>query len=186
MKVLALLGSPRKKGNTAILLSAFLQGLAEEGDHRIQEVFLQELNLQPCRNCDACRRMVNRYCVIEDDMQQLFPVFIEAQMVVFATPIYWWSISAQLKLFIDRLYGLNVEKNPGFFTGKKVVLVFTHADPEPCSGAEISLSMFREIAAFTKMELIGDLRYSSGNGHVREHADKLAEAAALGRRLSDG
>ena len=184
MKVLSLLGSPRKQGNTATLLSAFLKGLSESGEHEIREVSLQALDLHPCRNCDACRRMVDRHCVIDDDMQRLFPAFIEAQMVILASPIYWWSISAQLKLFIDRLYGLDAEKHPQFFSGKKVVLVFTHYEEEPCSGAEISLAMFKEIADYTQMQIVGDLRYSSGTAHVQECPDKLAEATALGRALA--
>ena len=105
-------------------------------------------------------------------------------MVVFTSPVYWWCISGQLKLFIDRLYGLNAEKNPDFFAGKQAVLVFTHYDEEPCSGAEISRTMFQEICAYTKMQIVGDLRHSSGKRHVRECAAKLAEASALGGRLA--
>ena len=184
MKVLALLGSPRRKGNTAVLLNALLEGLRHNGNHHIEEVYLQQLDLHPCRNCDACRQMEQRYCAIDDDMQSLYAAFIEAQMVVFASPVYWWCISGQLKLFIDRLYGLNAEKNPDFFAGKQAVLVFTHYDEEPCSGAEISRTMFQEICAYTKMQIVGDLRHSSGKRHVRECAAKLAEASALGGRLA--
>ncbi|MFH1572602.1 MAG: NAD(P)H-dependent oxidoreductase, partial [Acidobacteriota bacterium] len=59
MKVLALLGSPRRKGNTATLLKAFLDGLAEAGEHSIHEVFLEGLDIHPCRNCDACRKVLS-------------------------------------------------------------------------------------------------------------------------------
>jgi multimeric flavodoxin WrbA len=196
MKVLALLGSPRKKGNTATLLKAFLEGLAESGEHSIREFFLQGLDIHACRNCDACRKVplgrkvqvdrkiqTDRYCAIEDDMQGLFTRFIEADMVAFATPIYWWSISAQLKLFIDRLYGLDAEAHPEFFRGKKAVLLLTHQEQEPCSGAELAARMFQEIAGYTEMTIVGDLRYSSGSRHVQECPEKLAEARALGRRL---
>jgi multimeric flavodoxin WrbA len=183
MNVLALQGSPRREGNTAALLNAFLEGLRESGKHKIDEVRLHERDIHPCRNCDACRRMEDRYCVIDDDMQSLFAPFIEAQMLVLASPIYWWSTTAQLKLFVDRLYGLNPESHPEFFEGKKLVLVLTYFDPDPNSGAEITLSMFREIARYTGMTIAGILRYSSGKRHVREAPQALTEARSLGQRL---
>jgi multimeric flavodoxin WrbA len=183
MKALAVLGSPRKEGNCAVLLQHFLQGMRDSGDHQIQEAFLHQLSISPCRNCDSCRRKMDRYCVIADDMQQLYGAFVEAEVVILATPIYWWSISGQLKLFIDRLYGLNADANPLFFKGKKLVLILTHYDKLPCSGAQIALKMFEEIADYTKMQIVGVLQYSSGEKHVRESAEKLEEARALGKDL---
>jgi len=183
MNVLALQGSPRREGNTASLLGSFLDGLRASGEQAIQEVTLHGQNIAPCRNCDACRRMEDRYCVIEDNMQALFSPFIEADMVVLASPIYWWNVSAQLKLFIDRLYGLDAETHPEFFRGKKLVLILTYYSEDPNSGAEITLSMFREIGEYTGMRIAGVLRYCSGERHVREVPDALAEAKELGRRL---
>jgi multimeric flavodoxin WrbA len=183
MNVLALQGSPRRDGNTAALLESFLDGLRAGGKQVIQEVTLHGRDIAPCRNCDACRRMQERHCVIDDDMQGLFSPFIEADMVVMASPIYWWNVSAQLKLFIDRLYGLDPETHPGFFQGKKLVLILTYYSEDPNSGAEITLSMFREIAEYTGMPVAGVLRYCSGERHVRETPEALAEARELGRRL---
>jgi multimeric flavodoxin WrbA len=184
MNVLALQGSPRREGNTAALLESFLEGLRAAGGPAVQEVTLHGKQIAPCRNCDACRRMRDRYCVIDDDMQALFAPFIEADMVVMATPIYWWNVSAQLKLFIDRLYGLNAETHPEFFKGKKLVLLLTYYSEDPNSGAEITLSMFREIAGYTGMPIAGVLRYCSGERHVREAPEALKEARELGRRLA--
>jgi multimeric flavodoxin WrbA len=183
MNVLALQGSPRKDGNTATLLESFLDGLRAGGTQTIQEITLQGGDIAPCRNCDACRRMQERYCVIDDAMQELFAPFIQADMVVMASPIYWWNVSAQLKLFIDRLYGLDPETRPGFFQGKKLVLILTYYSEDPNSGAEITLSMFREIAEYTGMAIAGVLRYCSGERHVREAPQAQAEARELGMRL---
>lgn len=191
MNVLALLGSPRKKGNTATLLRALLEGMAEAGEHTVREVFLHGRSIAPCRNCDRCRgagagRLIARgeFCALDDDMRRLYPRFLEADLVVFATPVYWWSISAQLKLFIDRLYALDALAHPEHFAGKKVVLLLTHEDPEPCSGAELTAGMFREIADYTDMHIVGDLRYSSGDRHVQDCPEKLAQARRLGRQLA--
>ncbi|MBN1836261.1 MAG: flavodoxin family protein [Spirochaetales bacterium] len=183
MKVLTLQGSPRRQGNTATLLAAFLEGLREGGVGDIQEIHLDEVTIQPCRNCDTCRQPKGPYCVIEDDMQGLFTPFIEADLVVMASPIYWWSVTAQLKLFIDRLYGLDPETRPEFFQSKKLVLILTYYSEDPNSGAEITLSMFREIAEYTGMPIAGILRYCSGTTHVRDSHRTLADARDLGRRL---
>jgi multimeric flavodoxin WrbA len=183
MTILALQGSPRRDGNTATLLGAFLEGIRESGAQQIHEVGLHGLKIHPCRNCDACRRMKDRYCVIDDDMQGLFVRFIESEMLVMASPVYWWNVSAQAKLFIDRLYGLDPETHPGLFEGKKLVLVLTYYSEDPNSGAEITLSMFREIADYTGMEIAGVLRYCSGERHVREAPEALEEARRLGLRL---
>jgi multimeric flavodoxin WrbA len=184
MNVLALQASPRKEGNTVTLARAFLEGLKSGGVKRVSEVFLDELEIHPCTNCDACRREGGPFCVFDDGMSPLYRRFIEADLVVLASPVYWWSISAQLKLFIDRLYGLNFEKHPEYYRGKKLALVFTHQEEHPCCGAELARKMFDEIADYTEMTIAGDLRYSSDARHVRESPEKLAEARELGANLA--
>ncbi len=186
MNILALQASPRRDGNTVTLARALLDGLRASGANRIDEVFLDGLDMRPCTNCDACLKKDGPFCVFDDDMQPLYRRFIDADLVVLAAPIYWWCISAQLKLFIDRLYGLNFDAHPERYRGKKVVLVFTHQEEHPCSGAEIARSMFDEIAGYTKMKIVGDLRYSSEKKHVRHSPETLKEATELGLRLARG
>ncbi len=183
MNVLVLHGSPRKEGNTVTLARSFLAGLAERGGHTVQEVFLDDLRLQPCRNCDACRRAGARFCRIDDDMQRLYPPFLEAGLVVLASPVYWWNVSAQAKLFVDRLYALNAEDHPERFAGKRLALVLTYGGEDPNSGAEIVEKMFAEITEYLAMQIPVTLRYCSGDRHVRECPEKLAEAREAGRRL---
>ncbi len=185
MNVLALQASPRREGNTATLARAFLEGLEAAGAQQVREVFLDGLDIRACTACDACLE-TERFCVFEDDMQPLYRQFIEADLVVLASPVYWWSISAQLKVFIDRLYGLNFGGHPERYRGKKLVLVFTHQEAHPCSGAEIARRMFDEIADYTQMSIVGDLRYSSDARHVREDPAKMREARELGLRLARG
>jgi multimeric flavodoxin WrbA len=149
-------------------------------------VYLDRLDIRPCTNCDACIPEDGPFCVLGDDMQPLYRQFIEADLVVLATPVYWWSISAQLKLFVDRLYGLNCDRHPERFKGKKLALVLTHQEEHPCSGAEIARKMFEEIAGYTHMQIVGDLRYSSGKRHVRESPQALRLASESGARLAAG
>jgi multimeric flavodoxin WrbA len=186
MNVLALQGSPRKKGNTVALARALLEGLKSGGVKQVSEVFLADLDIGPCTNCDACRREGGPFCTLEDDMASLYQRFIDADLVVLASPVYWWSISAQLKLFIDRLYGLNLEQHPERGKGKKLVLVLTHQEEHPCAGAELTRKMFDEVAEYAEMTVAGDLRYSSDKKHVREAPEKLREARELGAKLARG
>ena len=106
MKLLALFGSPRRKGNTAALLNAFLKAAEDKGEVEVEFINLQEKEIKPCKACRSCRQSPYLNCAINDDMQYLHKKVKESDMLVLATPVYWWNISAQLKLFIDRLYAL--------------------------------------------------------------------------------
>lgn len=100
--VLILSGSPRKKGNSQRLCEAFKQG-AEESGHAVQLVRLAERKIGYCLACDACMRN-NGVCVQKDDMAELLEAYARADVLVLATPVYFYGICAQLKTFIDRTY----------------------------------------------------------------------------------
>ncbi len=182
MKVLLLQGSPRKKGNTATLARALVEGMGDQA--QVREVFLHGERIKPCAACNSCRNREGIYCATDDDMQPLYREFLESDLVVMASPVYWWNISAQLKLFIDRLYGLNGEKYPERYRGKRLAVVLTHGDAKPCSGARIALRMFKEIVEYTGMNLAGSLEYSSGDREARDSPQALTEARTLGARLA--
>lgn len=99
MKLLALTASPRKEGNTELLLRAFLHGIESAG-WETETIRLNELNYRPCQACDRCAPTGK--CVVQDDMQLLYPKIIACKALVLVTPIYFGSLSAQLKMFIDR------------------------------------------------------------------------------------
>lgn len=103
MKVLALSGSPRRKGNTETLLRAVLRG-AEAAGGEIEVVRLYDLRIQPCIGCGGCDKTGE--CVLEDDMQELYPKILAAQRVILASPIYFYGITAQAKAFVDRCQAL--------------------------------------------------------------------------------
>lgn len=153
MKVLALLGSPRKSGNTGLLLDEYLRGIkASNKDAEITKVFLQEKSIQGCMACEACRSVTIGQCAIKDDMQQLYPLFCQADMVVYASPVYWWSVSAQLKAFMDRCYALGPIEDS--FAGKKAALLMTYGGELPNKGPELVKTMFEEICDYKEMKLI--------------------------------
>ncbi len=99
MKVLALNGSPRRKGNTEELLRAVAKGMETAGGE-VEVVRLVELNIKGCIGCGGCDK--TGQCVLEDDMQQLYPKILEAKRIVLASPIYFYGITSQAKAFVDR------------------------------------------------------------------------------------
>lgn len=153
MKVLALLGSPRKKGNTALLLDEYLRGMRDSGKGaEITKVFLHEKDIRSCSSCETCRKVTIGQCAVKDDMQELYPLFCEADMVIYASPVYWWSVSAQLKAFMDRCYAISPLKDS--FAGKKAALLMTYGSELPNKGPELVKTMFEEICDYKEMELV--------------------------------
>ncbi len=99
MKILVLGGSPNRKGSTQLLIDSFQQG-AEEAGHTVTVLNAAHMNVHPCTGCIACG--YDGPCVQKDDMQEIRKKVMESDMLVFATPLYFFGISAQLKTVIDR------------------------------------------------------------------------------------
>ena len=103
VKVLGIAGSPRREGNTELLLREFLRGAGTSG-LETELIILSEVDISPCTSCDLCQE--DGKCVIADDMQLMYQKLLEARYIVFASPIYFSGVSAQLKSFIDRCQAL--------------------------------------------------------------------------------
>ncbi len=97
--VLGISGSPRRNGNTELLIREFVKG-AKVGGHKTELFILRELKISPCTSCDSCQN--NGKCIINDDMQLMHKKLLEADYIAFASPIYFGGVSAQLKSLIDR------------------------------------------------------------------------------------
>ena len=107
LKVLGIAGSPRRGGNTDLLLHQVLNGAATQ-DAEIKTIILSELNISPCRHCDGCLKTGK--CVIDDDMQWIHKDLREADRIVLASPIFFMGVTAQTKAMIDRCQALWVIK----------------------------------------------------------------------------
>lgn len=104
-KIVVLNGSPRGKGNTAELIQAFTKG-AEKSGNTVIRFDLQQMNIHPCLGCFGGGKNPDSPCVQKDDMDKIYPVYKEADIVVLATPLYYWTISGQLKCAFDRLFAV--------------------------------------------------------------------------------
>lgn len=104
-RILIFNGAPKKNGNTADIINAFSE--AAEAENEVKEFYLQEMDIKGCLDCGGCRRKEKNSeepCVQRDSMNDIYPYFREADVIVFASPVYWWDITGTLKTAIDRLY----------------------------------------------------------------------------------
>ena len=104
-KIVILNGSPQKNGNTSALVKAFAQG-AESAGNTVTEFFLDGMNIHGCKGCFGGHSSRECPCVQKDDMAQIYPVVKESDVVIFATPLYYWNMSGQLRTAVDRLFAL--------------------------------------------------------------------------------
>jgi multimeric flavodoxin WrbA len=104
-KIVILNGSPRKKGNTSGLVSSFAEG-AKSAGNEVTEFFLNGMKIHGCLGCFGGHSDKECPCVQKDDMAAIYPKVKEADIVVLASPLYYWTISGQLKTVIDRLFAL--------------------------------------------------------------------------------
>jgi multimeric flavodoxin WrbA len=181
--VLILKGSPRIKGNSALLAERVAAGAREAGAE-VESFDLHGMNLRPCDGCDACQGSVDAGCVIEDDMQLLYPKIREARSIVLASPVYWFTMSAQLKLCIDRWYAF-VGPEGTVLKGKQFGLVLTYGDTDPySSGAVNAIRTFQDMCRFLRAPILGVVYGSAmGAGEIESQPALLEEAYRLGQRL---
>lgn len=185
MKLLAIHGSPRKNGNSACLLDEYLKGIVKSNkDVEISKVYLHEKNIHHCNGCNICRTATPGRCVIKDDMQELYAQFHLSKMVVFATPVYWWSISSQLKTFLDRINAFDIPEG-NYFKDKMISILMTYELNPPNKGPELIKAGFEEICRYTKMNLVDVYSACTGNfSHIKEDKTVLKEVHELGSKIS--
>lgn len=134
MKILAISASPRKGGNSDVLCDEFLKGAAESG-HEVQKIRLAEKKIAPCLACYGCTE--THICVRNDDMADVLKALKTADVIALASPVYFYSVCAQMKTMIDRcLADYREIRNKTFY------LIVTAADPQH-SAADETLADFR-------------------------------------------
>ncbi|MGD9101340.1 MAG: flavodoxin family protein [Anaerolineae bacterium] len=176
-RVLGIVGSPRRGGNTDILVDEALAG-AEEAGALTEKVFLNELHIAFCQGCETCQRTGE--CVQQDDMAELLENMQRSQVWVVGTPVYWHGPTAQLKTFIDRCYA-HVRKLSNTRQERRAVLLVPLADHAGVARLTTELldaafkGMTAEILATVVAPGVWD------PGAVRGHDDVLAQARQAGR-----
>jgi len=167
-------GSPHLKGNSARLADVFAQEASRT--YEIEKVYLGKKKIAPCLGCDHCKKTGT--CRQQDEMIPLAEQFSKAKSICFATSVYWWGITAQLKLFIDRLYMLSPEK----FEGKKLYVIAVGSDSLDGIQYKLIQQQFQEIASYCKMDFLGYLPVSADESRpVEQNEEALLQAKELGK-----
>ena len=182
-KVLVILGSPRRMGNSAALAARISRG-AESAAAEVEALFLQDLEISPCRGCGTCQKPDSKGCAIKDDMQGIYPKLIRADAWVIASPVYWFTMSAQTKIFMDRCYALPAYAgNP--FAGKRAAIAMTYGDADLVkSGCVNALRTFQDAFRYTGSKIVGMVYGSAMRaGEIENNEALMREAEELGKRL---
>lgn len=176
MRIVVLDGSPRRGGNTDIMVDAFKEG-AEEAGNTVEVITLANKKIAPCRACKYCFSHGGT-CSIDDDMTAVLESLSTADMVVFASPIYWFDICAQLKLAIDRMYAFG---GCGFNFSKVAMLLNSGSD----GVYDAAIASYKAMAAYLKWEDMGIIAVPgmAEKGDM-SNSPKLDEARALGASLN--
>ena len=189
MRVLGIMGSPRRQSNTEILLDKALEGAREAGAD-VEKILVSKLKITPCLEIYACLKDGN--CAIKDDMQLLFKKLLVADHIILASPIFFYSITSQAKALIDRCQALWVRRHV-LGMGKEdtrvrrgvFISVGATRGKKLFDGAVLTMKYFFDAIS---VEYFGDLliRGIDNKAQIEEHPEALQDAFRLGQELARG
>jgi multimeric flavodoxin WrbA len=192
-KMLGIAGSPRKGGNSDVLMKRILKGARDEGI-TTEEIQLRDYQFQPCNGCERCRK--DKTCTgLQDGMQLIYPKIRESGGMVVISPIYSYNMTALMKAFIDRLYSFYdfSDERPGNWSSqlanqgrKAMIAVVGEQNTRKEGGMDLTLETIRRNIEALGYEVTDELPVLGifHKGRVREYPQVLEQAEALGRRLA--
>ncbi len=185
MKVLAIVGSPRKNGNTDVVVQKVLEGAVEKGAET-ETIYINDLDFRACQGCGLCNVMAD--CKLKDDMTDVYKKLEEADAFVFGSPIYFDQFTGQMRSFLDRCYALvDAELKPRLPVGKNAVLVRAQGD----SNGSTYENVFDEFGNILKLFFgmtVTDRLVAAGYdlpGSVRKDTELMEQAKQAGIHLLD-
>ncbi len=191
MNILGIYGSPRKKGNSEVILDEVLRG-AEESGATVKKVSVRDLKMSGCRECGGCDK--TGQCVVKDDMQKIYPLFEEADAIILSSPIFFYGISAQAKAIVDRAQAMWAKrilnkprdqwKNHDSGTGYLIAVGATKGK-NLFQGVELVAKYFYDAL---DMDYNGGLFYKGleGRDDALNSPDILKEAYEFGKKIASG
>lgn len=181
--IIILKGSPRVKGNSAVLAEQIFAG-AKEAGAEVDSVYLSGLEINPCDACDACQENDDG-CIVLDDMQSLYPKLKQADVIVIASPIYYFTMTAQTKAFVDRWYALESDHGSAL-KGKELAIALVYGDTDLyTSGGINAIHTFESIARYIGLKISGMIYGSAENmGDIEKQPELMTKAFQLGEALA--
>lgn len=172
MNILVLNGSPRLYGNTMAMVNAFVEG-AQENGHNITVVSVCEKKISGCIACEYCHTKGDGKCIQQDDMQEVYPILDNAEMIVLASPVYYHSFSGQLQCAINRIYALDKPKKL-----KKAALILSSESDDVYDGA-----IYEYQNSFIGYLKLKDMGIFTAFGEQNKSKEKLHELKTFGQNL---
>ena len=170
MKIAVFNGSPRKE-NTAAMVEAFREG-AEAAGHEVEVLHVGQMKIAGCLGCEYCHTKGEGNCVQKDDIEKILPAYKEADMVVFASPIYYFTMTAQMEAAIQRVYCIGKPSK-----AKKAALLLSSGSPGVYDGA---IAQFKGYMAYAGIEPAGII---TANGDENKSEAKLNEVREFAKAL---
>ncbi len=186
-KMLALLGSPKIKGNNSLVLEEALRGIASCSESQVQKILLNQMKIRPCQCCDSC--LNTGRCIIRDDMDLIYENILNMDAFILAAPIYFSGLSAQVKLMIDRcqpFWSAKYVMKTDLFSGRKRpgMLILTGGQPLYDSQFVGSLHVVKLLYKVIGVRSIGELILPNIDAQpAAQRPDDLATAFKLGQQL---
>jgi multimeric flavodoxin WrbA len=180
-RVLGIVGSPRRRGNTDTIVDHILKGAGEAGA-RIEKVFLRDLSIAPCEACYSCE--TTGRCMHGDDMEGLFDKMDACGVWVLGTPVYWWGPTAQMKAFVDRWFAKSESRDDrDILSGRRVVLAVPLGDTDAKTARHV-VGMFKDALEYVKSDLFECVLATGAYdvGDVEKQDDVLEKARRAGER----
>lgn len=158
MKIITILGSPKRNGNTARVLTAFEEKAAGQG-HEVKRVFIPEMFIKPCIGCMECQKTdTEPGCVHKDDAEGIFRKMLASDYILYATPLYCWGFSGNIRPFLDRhmslVNGYVMGQHKSLLEGKRSGLLVTCGGPIE-NNADLIKKTFNRMCVFTKTVMSG-------------------------------
>lgn len=168
MKVLILNGSPRAKSNSSAFAKAFQEGAVQAG-HEAEIIDIAKKKIAGCLGCEYCHKVGKGQCVQKDDMQEIYPKLAEADMIVFCSPIYYWSFTGQMQSLISRFYA------PGKPAATKYAMILSSGSP---GVYDAPVSQFNSIMAYFGAQNCGVKTFCGRDQATEENLAAIREFAA--------
>ena len=182
-KILVLNGGPRLAGNTAALITAFVEG-AEAAGNAVTRFDIDKMNIHGCKGCLGGGKNPDSPCVQKDDMEKVYPVHREADVVVFAGPMYYWGITGQLKIALDRLFAVT-ESDPNWATPKKATVLLMASEGNSEANSKPVIDWYESLVGFLGWQDLGHI-IAGGNLRIGDIKGKpeIDQARTLGASIS--
>ena len=171
MKITVLMGSPRKNGSTSAMADAFVAG-AESAGHEVVRFDVGKMDIKGCMGCEYCHVQGDGQCIQQDDMQEMYPHLNDCDMIVFASPVYYWTLTAQMQAALHRFYAIG---KPAKAT--KFAMLLSSGSPGVYDAIN---SQINSAFNFMGIDIVGCI---TSNGDENKNPAKLEECRAFGASL---